>query len=584
MKFKLFIILVLLVSLSSATYQIPTAKWAGDQNANSKNITGLNNITFDAAGDPIDYNGRIQRNIGNGTGMHDAMTVGQGWSKLNKTGDERFEYDTIVSVNGSYYTAVTDYGYTIYNGTSAKDCIEAAGNFEAPYFGTVFLKSGTYTCDSEIVFPHYASLIGSGRGSILYFPTSNGLNITYDAAEVMRSFSRFAVIGNKLTGTIGIKHYGGASMAQRSVGLSFSDIYISRFDTSMYMRSIWHSSIRRIYTMTTNHSLILSGADVKVSVDECSFDSTDPYKLSQSKVNTCGIEVNSSLYGGTSMHPEDVTIDRTIVFGFGHGINITRCLRSSLSRVDVDFAAVNGIRVTYATGGLTISDSWIALNDTYATANSAIYIIDGSSTGPIKITGNELSSNYGTGNYGIRIYGDGGYTGLDIQDNEITGMDITDIYIYGVSGLTLRDNRCISTACVYSLVLMTLYPGSVDVSNNYFARMIRAYPNSPGNAQVKFGPNSGYQSTELSYYTTMPSGSTTASTLFSSMAGSPSIFIANSSTYLTPILEILGSDVSCGSIYGTCNQTGVTLHCSSAPTAAAKIRWCVRAVTTYNGG
>ena len=54
-----------------------TSPLEADLNANSKNITNLNNITFDANGQDIDLNGRRFTDSANGTVATDLMTVGQ---------------------------------------------------------------------------------------------------------------------------------------------------------------------------------------------------------------------------------------------------------------------------------------------------------------------------------------------------------------------------------------------------------------------------------------------------------------------------------------------------------------------------
>jgi hypothetical protein len=278
-------------------------------------VTGINDLTFDAAGSAIDWNDRTFTDLGtitmdgkissltNGSLAQDAMTLRQGWDKANKT-------EALLKTGGTMSGAIAMSNYKItgvLNGTAAQDAVtvsqgwgKANDTYRDPGRTILvgyeswndFIVTGSVTDElmaaqavlrSGIV-PGGQILLGVGNFTIL-----NGEQMVFESCITLRGMTRninqygtFSVATSTIISVLGPSHT--PFMFDSVVGCGLSDVGIK------YPNQVTNST-PVVYPPTIQ---ITTGVDMVFDNILCDL----PYIFFDiGSENTCGRIYLSNIYG-----------------------------------------------------------------------------------------------------------------------------------------------------------------------------------------------------------------------------------------------------------------------------------------------
>ena len=230
---------------------------------------------------------------------------------------------------------------------AALDALQVRGG------GTVYLPAGVYKITATLNLPALVSIEGAGQFTTLRVYGCNGINILASNVIGPRRVANVWFYGSGAdTFTAIVCNLLPAPKAQ---GLLFDGVYISFFGTGVSSRGMWHSAFRNCVINQVHVGMIFYGQNVKITVDTCTI-------IHGGLVSGTGESVGIQVGDGGVPRPEDVQIDRTIVFGFDVGVIWRQCLFGGITNSDIDACGVQGIRVTTADGGFVIRDNYIQVD------------------------------------------------------------------------------------------------------------------------------------------------------------------------------------------------------------------------------
>lgn len=471
---------------------------------------------------------------------------------------------------------ILDYGAVgngVANDTAA---IQAALDAAGVNGGCVYIPTGAYKTTATLTIPQLASIKGaSAEGSIIRPTGCDGLE--FDAADSIgpRVFEDFFVYGDTTSTNTGIKFVGDADPATRVSGLRFNRIKIQNFRDAMNFRSMWTSSIQNCVLYFNVLGIVLRGQCVKVDVN----DNYILHNLLGTVTPTAtGITIESTFDydpgGTTEKRPEDIQIHQNLVFGFPYGCRLNNGLVLSVNNNDFDAVTHTGIFVS-SMGGLTsINENWIGLVGASPVNGILLDALGASNDVQKNIIGNQITNTGTTAAFGIYAYSQ--QNNINIIGNDISGTN-ADIQVQNCGDVVVSGNLCKSTTNNSIYVIGTLATRTIEIANNRCSALLNISPTN--GSQINLGQNDGDNSTLIRGRSVLLTGATTVTTTYASLTTTQPNF-AQASNFIVPRLFVQTPTQNIGAVWGSANDSQVTINCGTAPATDMFIYWEVKGFQT----
>jgi hypothetical protein len=474
------------------------------------------------------------------------------------------------------YVSVKDFGAVGDGVADDTAAIQAALDYVGTTGGCVYIPAGEYKTTVTLTIPQLASIKGeSAEGSTIRPTGCDGLE--FDAADSIgpRTFEDFFVYGNGTSTNTGIKFVGDADPATRVTGLRFNRIKIQNFRDAMNFRSMWTSSIQNCVLYFNVFGIVLRGQCVKVDVN----DNYILHNLLGTVTPTAtGITIQSAFDydpgGTTEKRPEDIQIHQNLVFGFPFGCRLNNGLVLSVNNNDFDNITHTGV-IVGSMGGLTsINENWIGLVGASPVQGIFLDALGASNNVQKNIIGNQITNSGTVAAYGIYAFSQ--QNNVNIIGNDISGT-ADDIRIQNCGDIVVSGNLCNSTSGNSILVIGSLASRTIEISNNRCEALLNINPTN--SSQILLGQNDGDNSTLIRGRSVILAGTTTVTTTYASLTTTPPNF-AQASNFIVPKLFVQTPEQNIGAVWGTANDSQVTINCASAPATSMFIYWEVKGFQT----
>lgn len=352
---------------------------------------------------------------------------------------------------------------------SALDIVETAGG------GIVILPAGQYKITSTLNLPGKVGIEGQGQFSVLRVYGCDGINIRASNVIGPRRLANLWIYGSNSERFSGI--ICNLSSKDRAQGLIFDNIYISFFGNGVKSRGLWHATFRRITINQVWYGFYFYDRNVKITIDDCHITQGGLIQLNGYSI---GIQVGDANY---SLRPEDVQIDKSIVYGFWKGIVWRTALFGGVTNSDLDACINTGLEIVTADGGFVFRDNWIQLIG----SDGKIYGINGVALGytpqlsNIAITNNRITAPTVRGG-GVGIFLGSNQANMTINGNSVVGGWTEGIRADGVHQVSFTDNKVASTFWLGN-------SENVALRDNYVPHGIALVSNKNLSLGMNFGPS-----------------------------------------------------------------------------------------------
>ncbi len=317
-----------------------------------------------------------------------------------------------------------------------------------------FIPGGTWAYITSLTVAAASSIYGVGRASILAPQDVDGMTFlagtSYGTtAGVTRFFRDFQLNNSNSTNSTkaGIVINFTAASGDRVTNAHFDRLYISNFNTAVYIRGLWNSAFNNCFTYNCYLGLYFVGQNIKNDVNACSFirgtmtGATTSAGFSFS--STAGETTQSTrLYGGTHC------------YGFERGVNAVLALELQIEHCDFSQCLETGVLITIGLGGIWVRDCWIEVNTSTAVRGITVSDLAVVNYGDIHLIGNHITNSYTTGTVASKgIYVGYNQIAVTVHDNAISGFD-QGIDTNAVSGanvnFSIKNNRADIITPVYN--------------------------------------------------------------------------------------------------------------------------------------
>lgn len=411
----------------------------------------------------------------------------------------------------------------------ALNIVDAAGG------GVVVLPVGEYRITSALELPPRVGIQGYGQQSLLRAHGSNGIALLPSDLIGPRRLSDFSIQGVACEHTSAI--FCDIAEDKRVQGLVFENIYISFFGTAIKGRGFWHTSFRTISIHQVWRGFYLYDRNVKITIDDCRITQGG---LLEGQGVSIGIQIGD---GNSKFRPEDVQIEKSIVYGFDKAIVWRTALFGGVTNCDLDSCTKTGLELVTADGGFTFRDNWVEVD------GDAVRGVDCTAIGydpgltNVTIANNRINANNATGDScGIAL----GNRQADIvvDGNSIGGQFNSGIRARGVRRLSLLNNKVVAGISAEQCIDLT-------IAHNYAGKGLILVSNVGLAAQGCFGPHSG----RIVGTIVMPAGKSTQTATFRSLR-LPDLPVG---TYGTALTLGNSSGQSRGDLRGRITRTGIVV-------------------------
>ncbi len=412
----------------------------------------------------------------------------------------------------------------------ALDVVDSAGG------GVVILPTGEYRITSPLRLPARVGLQGCGPPSLLRVHGCHGMVIGRSDAIGPRRLSDFSMQGESCEQTCAII----CDLADdaRAQGLVFENMYLSFFGTGIKGRGFWHTTFRTVSIHQVWRGIYLHDRNIKITVDDCRITHGG---LLKGEGTSIGVQVGD---GASRFRPEDVQIDKSIIYGFDKAVVWRTALFGSVRGCDLDACTKSGLELVTADGGFTFRDNWVQVD------GDAIRGVECTAVGyepqltNVLIANNRINTNKASGDsYGIAIGNQ--QSDIMINGNSVSGDFTKSIYAQGARRLSLLNNKVVGTISVVRCTDLT-------IAYNYAGKGMMLDANVRLSANTCSGPHSG----RIVGTIAIPPGKITQAATFQSLR-LPDLPEGNYGMALT-----FGnlSVQSCGEIRGRMTRTGIIVN------------------------
>lgn len=263
----------------------------------------------------------------------------------------------------------------------------------------------------------------------------------------------------------------------RAQGLVFENLYISFFGTGVSSRGLWHTSFRTISLHQVWRGVFLHGRNIKITIDDCRITHGG---LLRGEGSSIGLQVGD---GASRFRPEDVQVDKSIIYGFNKAIVWRTALFGGVRSSDLDACTTTGLELVTADGGFTFRDNWVQVD------GDAVHGVDCTALGyqpqttNILIANNRINANKALGeSRGIALGNQ--QSDVVVDGNSISGQFGSGIWARGVNRLTLLNNKVEGTMVVERCK-------GVTITHNHVLGGMTLNANEGLAAGMTFGPQSG---------------------------------------------------------------------------------------------
>jgi hypothetical protein len=284
-----------------------------------------------------------------------------------------------------------------------------------------------------------------------------------------------------------------------------------------------------------------------------------------------GVQISTAkdYSGSKECRPEDIQVYQNRIYGFQIAVFEQNCLLLQIMDNDLDNVELQGIYLHTVDGNFVIERNYISLGDAAATDGIYFAYKNNHQNRTCNVRNNHITATTTpTSSDGIELRDGNGE--ITIDGNSIEKMTHYDIYIHDESRVNIINNNCYSNLTC-SLYIVASDAGIVRVEGNYFTGYVYYHP-GPSVGMLDMGFNSGGYSTRIHGKSEMALNGTTITTTYASLTPTPRDF-ASSSTGLYPYLIIYSPQIQVGDIWGTADETSVTINCSSSSHALTEISW-----------
>lgn len=351
----------------------------------------------------------------------------------------------------------------------ALDLIEAAGG------GVLIVPAGDYRITSPLILPARVGLQGCGQSSLLRVHGCDGLSIGRSDVIGPRRVSDLSIQGEACERACAIicdlKDDG------RAQGLVFENIYLSFFGTAVSGRGFWHTTFRTISAHQVWRGFYLYDRNVKITIDDCRITHGGLLKAGGSSI---GIQIGD---GAFRFRPEDVQIEKSIIYGFSKGVVWRTALFGGIRGCDLDACTKTGLELVTADGGFTFRDNWVQVD------GESIRGVDCTAVGydpqltNVLIANNRINTNKAAGEcYGIAIGNQ--QSDIVVDANSVSGEFYTGIYAQGVRRLILTNNKVAGN-------ILAERCSDLNIAHNFAGKGMILNTNSGLAAGPGTGPHSG---------------------------------------------------------------------------------------------
>lgn len=415
-------------------------------------------------------------------------------------------------------------------------CQEALDIVEATGGGVLILPPGEYRITSPLKLPPRVGLRGQGQSSLLRAQGCDAIAIAGSDSIGPRRISDFAIQGHGGEHACAIKC--DLDEDSRAQGLVFENLYISFFGTGVSSRGLWHTSFRTVSLHQVWHGVLLYGRNVKITIDDCRITHGG---LLRGEGSSTGLQVGD---GASRFRPEDVQVDKSIIYGFNKAIVWRTALFGGVRSCDLDACTTIGLELVTADGGFTFRDNWVQVD------GDAVRGIDCTALGyqpqmtNILIANNRINANTASGqSWGIMLGNQQGDVVVD--GNSISGRFSGGIWAQGVNRLNLLNNKIEGTMVVERCK-------GVTITHNHVAGGMTLNANAGLANGMTFGPQSG----RIVGAITLAPGKVTQTATFRSL-GLPDL---PEGKYGISLALYIGSAHSRGDIRGHVTRTDIVVE------------------------
>jgi hypothetical protein len=327
----------------------------------------------------------------------------------------------------------------------ALNVVEAAGG------GCVHIPPGNFRVTAAVTVPAHIMLHGSGPSSVLRVNGCDGLVLAASDGIGPRSFSDFMIHGQ------GCEQFSAIVVAlpdaQRVQGVVFERLYLAFFGTGVRSRGLWHATLRTVTMNQVWQGVVLTGRNVKISIDDCRFTHGG---LLRGDGESVGIRVGDATAGS---RPEDVQVARSIIYGFGKAIIWRTALFGGVTGCDLDGCTQAGLELVTADGGFTFANNWVQVEGVSAFGVTCTALGYNPKLTNILISNNHiLIPTASAGSCGILLGNQ--QSDVTVEGNGISGPWQSGIRASGVRRLVLRNNKVESRVVVERCT-------DIDVERNF---------------------------------------------------------------------------------------------------------------------
>jgi hypothetical protein len=378
-----------------------------------------------------------------------------------------------------------------------KACQEALDVVEAAGGGTVLLPAGEYRISSPLILPPRVGLQGCGQASTLRAQGCDGLDIAASDVIAPRQVRDLGIRGDQAGEASAIRC--DLADGKRVQGLVFERLYLSFFKIGINGHGFWHTTFRTVSMHHVWQGFVFRDRNIKITIDDCRVTHGG---LVKGEGVSIGLQVGD---GASAFRPEDVQVERTIIYGFDTAILWRTALFGGVKGCDLDACTKTGLELVTADGGFTFRDNWVQVD------GAAVYGIHCVALGykpevtNISIVNNRVNCNSASGDsYGIAIRNQ--QANISCRDNSITGAFQSGFYSDGVQHLVIDGNKISGRLSVERC-------SDVALRDNFIAGGMAL----KHNARLSCGAGAGKQSGRLVGDLTLPKGATRQSASFEAL-------------------------------------------------------------------
>lgn len=336
---------------------------------------------------------------------------------------------------------------------AAIDAVYARGGGEVYVPGTNGNGAGNnagYKISASIQVKPFVNLRGDGFSSCLRTTQtlSKGIFQLINHAGIGgRYIQNIRLLGNGSGAGIGTNIEATDTSPKYIYGWKFDGLMAENFEWAYQMQGLWHSTFSNCTSSVCRVGLYLWGQNVSVLINGCHF-----RRDGRAIANTRGIEIQRRTYAWSEdqsygSQSESIIINgATMSIGNEYALLIDGGLDVQASHFTMDFCGRGAIRIVQLNGSFSVTDSWIAADNTQSNPFVAIDFLSGDYAGAYvkKISSSIIRCNNakqsGT-NIGIQAGSGTRYLHLDSLD--IGGADV-DVFLSATTNSTINNTKAAS--------------------------------------------------------------------------------------------------------------------------------------------